>query len=265
MSVHRPRHAHHAAPHSAKHHPPAAKPKHHAAPRRAGHSGASSFQGSASAPGVDLARGATGPNVKALQDALVKLNYLSHAAASSGPGIFGPNTEAALKHFQADHGVPSTGFYGPMTRAALNRALGGSGQAGGSGTATGSGGSSAAGSARVHNLLARFPVGSYAGQCSGFTATAMGVPGFPRADGLGPANGDGMVNFLVGTGRFHRVSSPQPGDAFSHSGGRYGHTGIVVSVHGGMVDVIDSNWNLDQRIHVHTLPLSYFSGFARSN
>jgi hypothetical protein len=29
-----------------------------------------------------------------------------------------------------------------------------------------------------------------------------------------------------------------------------------------MVEVLDSNWNLDQKVHVHWIPLSSFSGFA---
>ena len=41
---------------------------------------------------------------------------------NTGPGIFGPRTEAALKEFQKKHGVPATGYYGPKTRAALREA-----------------------------------------------------------------------------------------------------------------------------------------------
>ena len=119
-------------------------------------------------------------------------------------------------------------------------------------------------SATVQSILNRHPSGSYGGQCSGFVAAAEGVSGFPRADGLGPCNGNQMVSWLCGRG-WHRVSTPQPGDVFSMNIGAYGHTGIVVGVHGNMVEVIDSNWNLDQRVHVHEIPLSEFSGFARKN
>lgn len=38
-----------------------------------------------------------------------------------GVGIFGPQTFQAVKAFQSKYSIPSTGFVGPMTRAALNR------------------------------------------------------------------------------------------------------------------------------------------------
>lgn len=80
--------------------------------------------GSVSIPGSDLQRGASGTEVKQLQSALVKLGYMTQAQMNTGPGSFGPMTEAAVKKFQASHGVPSTGYYGPMTRAAMAKALG---------------------------------------------------------------------------------------------------------------------------------------------
>lgn len=69
----------------------------------------------------DLKRGMQGPAVRTLQAALVRLGYLSAAQAKTGPGVFGPRTEAAVKRFQRRHGVASTGYYGPRTRAALLR------------------------------------------------------------------------------------------------------------------------------------------------
>ncbi|MBX5484851.1 MAG: peptidoglycan-binding protein [Myxococcaceae bacterium] len=42
---------------------------------------------------------------------------------NTGPGIFGPRTEAALKAFQAKHKLPRTGVYDAKTAAALNKAL----------------------------------------------------------------------------------------------------------------------------------------------
>ncbi len=76
-------------------------------------------------PQADLQRGARGEAVQQLQTALVRLGYLSQADMNTGPGVFGPRTEAALKAFQGANGVPATGYYGPLTRAALTRALGG--------------------------------------------------------------------------------------------------------------------------------------------
>lgn len=76
-------------------------------------------------PSNDLKRGMQGPQVKALQDALVKLGYMTASDQRTGPGIFGPRTEAALKAFQRAYGVESTGYYGPKTQAALTKALSG--------------------------------------------------------------------------------------------------------------------------------------------
>ena len=72
-------------------------------------------------PGGDLEKGAKGAAVKQLQTALVKLGHMTQAEMNTGPGIFGPKTEAALKEFQAAHGVPNTGYYGPKTRAAFDK------------------------------------------------------------------------------------------------------------------------------------------------
>jgi hypothetical protein len=82
----------------------------------------------AAAPLADLKRGAKGAEVKQLQDALVKLGYMTHEQVGTGPGTFGPKTEAAVARFQQDHGIDSNqGLYGPKTRAALTGALGGTG------------------------------------------------------------------------------------------------------------------------------------------
>jgi peptidoglycan hydrolase-like protein with peptidoglycan-binding domain len=75
-------------------------------------------------PQVDLKRGAEGPEVKKLQDALVKLGYMTKEQVATGPGTFGPKTEAAVQKFQGDHGIqPASGLYGPKTRAAMTAEL----------------------------------------------------------------------------------------------------------------------------------------------
>jgi predicted chitinase len=96
--------------------PPATQPSQPEAPATGG--------SQAGVPGIDLQRGMQGAEVDQLQSSLVKLGYMSQAQKDTGPGIFGPQTEASLKAFQADHGVPSTGYYGPLTREALGQALG---------------------------------------------------------------------------------------------------------------------------------------------
>jgi peptidoglycan hydrolase-like protein with peptidoglycan-binding domain len=80
--------------------------------------------GASGAPQVDLKRGAEGPAVKQLQDSLVKLGYMTRAQVATGPGTFGPKTEAAVAKFQGDRGIrPNSGIYGPKTRAALSAEL----------------------------------------------------------------------------------------------------------------------------------------------
>ncbi|MBX7101614.1 MAG: peptidoglycan-binding protein [Myxococcaceae bacterium] len=81
------------------------------------------------APSMDLGRGASGNDVLQLQRDLVQLGHLSESDLATGPGTFGPRTQAAVRDFQAAHGVPAAGFYGPLTRQAMNGALRGLGTA----------------------------------------------------------------------------------------------------------------------------------------
>jgi predicted chitinase/LysM repeat protein len=92
-----------------------------------------------SVPQNDLQRGSQGEEVRQLQSALVDLGYMTQGQMDTGPGTFGPQTEASLKRFQADHGVPSTGYYGPLTREALTAKAGGSSGPTGPGPVTGPG------------------------------------------------------------------------------------------------------------------------------
>ena len=71
----------------------------------------------------DLKLGDTGSDVLALQ---VWLNGHGYPLDSSGPGspgnetdFFGTLTYNALVKFQAGNGVPATGYFGPLTRAAI--------------------------------------------------------------------------------------------------------------------------------------------------
>jgi peptidoglycan hydrolase-like protein with peptidoglycan-binding domain len=75
------------------------------------------------APARDLGPGSTGADVEQLQRGLVALGHLSQTEMNTGPGTFGPRTQAALREFQTKSGVSPTGFYGPMTRTALGTAL----------------------------------------------------------------------------------------------------------------------------------------------
>lgn len=77
----------------------------------------------AAKPAPVLTRGMHGAAVKQMQDALVKVHSLSARDLATGPGIFGPHTESALKAFQGSHGLPRTGVYNAATRAALAKAV----------------------------------------------------------------------------------------------------------------------------------------------
>ncbi len=74
-------------------------------------------------PEPGLSAGDDGPRVAQLQWALVYLGRLAKADLAGGEGHFGPRTLGALREFQAANGVPSTGFFGDMTAAALADAL----------------------------------------------------------------------------------------------------------------------------------------------
>lgn len=67
-------------------------------------------------------RGARGEVVARLQRRLVELNYLTPQQVATGPGIFGQQTENAVKRFQADHGIQQTGTLGLLTYRALRTA-----------------------------------------------------------------------------------------------------------------------------------------------
>jgi hypothetical protein len=71
----------------------------------------------------DLKRGDHGPAVKTLQDDLVKLGFMTDHDQASGPGIFGPHTQASLERFQHAHHLPMSGTLNPATHAALSKAI----------------------------------------------------------------------------------------------------------------------------------------------
>lgn len=63
-----------------------------------------------------MSRGAQGPAVEALQEALVRCNQEADIAID---GIFGHQTESALIAAQGAAGVATDGVYGPNTRKAI--------------------------------------------------------------------------------------------------------------------------------------------------
>lgn len=66
-----------------------------------------------------LQRGSTGAAVTQLQQRLVAARFMSQNDFRSGPGVYGPRTEAAVKRLQAHVGLPVTGVAAPSTLAAL--------------------------------------------------------------------------------------------------------------------------------------------------
>ena len=66
-----------------------------------------------------LKPGDTGPEVVALQNALVGLG----ATGVTVDGNYGPATQAAVAAFQQAHGLTADGVVGPETAAAINSAL----------------------------------------------------------------------------------------------------------------------------------------------
>ncbi|MCS6886535.1 MAG: peptidoglycan-binding protein [Acidobacteriota bacterium] len=76
-------------------------------------------------PQSDLRYGDNNADVKKLQDRLVELGYMTREQVNTGYGNFGPRTLDAVKRFQRDHGIPPTGNFGPLTRAAMERAIAG--------------------------------------------------------------------------------------------------------------------------------------------
>jgi immune inhibitor A len=89
--------------------------------RAIGSSGATisvDFDVTASGAGTDptLRRGARGPDVARLQQALINLGF------DPGPvdGIFGPKTDAAVRAYQRSRGLAADGIVGPLTWASLH-------------------------------------------------------------------------------------------------------------------------------------------------
>lgn len=66
-----------------------------------------------------LRRGMEGSPVEQIQRELVRTGHLTQEQMNTGPGTFGPATEAAVKAFQRSRGLEDDGVVGKDTRAAL--------------------------------------------------------------------------------------------------------------------------------------------------
>lgn len=72
-----------------------------------------------------LARGQSGEAVAGLQDKLIRLGLMTEAQKRTGPGIFGPRTEDAVKRLQHFIGLEQTGRYDAATQRAMSAILSG--------------------------------------------------------------------------------------------------------------------------------------------
>ncbi len=79
----------------------------------------------------NLTVGSTGPAVVALQTMLISggINIASIQSGAAAKGYFGSQTKMAVQAYQTARGIPSTGFVGPLTRAALNGGVASTGTA----------------------------------------------------------------------------------------------------------------------------------------
>jgi peptidoglycan hydrolase-like protein with peptidoglycan-binding domain len=110
----------------------------------------------------DLTVGSTGAQVSALQQVLVSNGYLTMPAGVA-MGYFGSLTKSAVMKWQAASGLPSTGFFGPLSRAKLNASAS-------TGTVPGTtvgGGTTAGGSISTPGVEGTLTVSKYASPASG--------------------------------------------------------------------------------------------------
>lgn len=97
------------------------------------------FSSNLQPPTVNLQPGATGAEVKKLQDYLVSIGYMTQAQVDTGYGNYGPQTTAAVAALQKSLGVDNSGavgYFGPKTMAAITSS-GGTGSTGGTTGGTG--------------------------------------------------------------------------------------------------------------------------------
>lgn len=125
--------------------------------------------------GTTLAQGSTGSAVSALQSFLVSKGYMTPAQVATGPGVFGPQTAAAVAAFQQASGVDTSGggvgVFGPKTQAAAaGQGMSLAGTLTGGGTNLGSG--SAAASAPTPTT------GTSLGTSGGKPLTSLSSPAF---------------------------------------------------------------------------------------
>lgn len=77
---------------------------------------------------VKLKNGDRGAAVQELQNNLIRLGHITQEQVNTGPGIFGPRTETAVKDFQNANGLSPSGVFDNATRNAMNDIIAGVGR-----------------------------------------------------------------------------------------------------------------------------------------
>lgn len=99
--------------------------------------------------------------------------------------------------------------------------------------------------------LAEKKVGQKGGQCGRFVNQLTGL-------GVGDSYQSKMSKMDP------TIKTPEPGMVFTMpTSTQYGHTGFIVAVKGDKAIVKDSNWDLDEKVKTHEIPISKMTGFAR--
>lgn len=70
-----------------------------------------------------IKRGADNKTVRGIQSKLIKLGFMTRAQVNTGPGIFGPRTDRAVKRFQAKHNLKADGIVNAKTFSAIMKAV----------------------------------------------------------------------------------------------------------------------------------------------
>lgn len=73
--------------------------------------------------GTTLARGQENEAVRVWQTKLVRAGFLTQAQMDTGPGVFGPQTQAATIAFQQQHGLNVSGKVGVATQAKMTKVI----------------------------------------------------------------------------------------------------------------------------------------------
>ncbi|MHA1210845.1 MAG: hypothetical protein ACTSSH_00140 [Candidatus Heimdallarchaeota archaeon] len=101
-------------------------------------------------------------------------------------------------------------------------------------------------------IVAEKKVGSIGGQCGRFVNSIAKL-------GVGDTYASKMAKMDKS------IKTPAPGMVFTMPYKNTGHCGFILSIKDGIATVKDSNWLLDKKIKIHTIPVSKMTGFAYIN